>query len=88
MAASLPIIVNDKEPLPEVLGGTGIVVRNDTKSFNEALKKLICDDELRLTLGKKARKRAEQLDGEIMERKETELYQELFDKVISERKEL
>ena len=58
MASNLPIIVNNKEPLPEVLGGTGIVVENNPKAFEQAFIKLQKNTKLRKELGKKARQRA------------------------------
>jgi len=77
MASALPVVVNNKEPLPEVLGGTGIVVENTPKAFERAFRQLITSGELRGELGEKARKRAEELDGEIMEEKEAQLYRTL-----------
>jgi len=77
MASALPVVVNNKEPLPEVLGGTGIVIENTPKAFERAFQQLITSSELRGGLGEKARKRAEELDGEIMEEKEAQLYRTL-----------
>jgi len=80
MASALPVVVSNKEPLPEVLGGTGVVVENTPEAFAEAFKELISDPQLRKELGEKARKRALELDGKIMERKETDLYKQLIGK--------
>ena len=80
MASALPVVVSNKEPLPEVLGGTGVVVENTPEAFEEAFKELISDPQLRKELGEKARKRALELDGKIMERKETDLYKQLIGK--------
>lgn len=78
MAAGLPVVVNEKEPLPEVLGESGLVVKNDTHSFSRAFKRLMSDKGLRKSLGEKARKRAETIDGSIMEKKEADVYKRLM----------
>jgi glycosyltransferase involved in cell wall biosynthesis len=78
MAAGLPVVVNDKEPLPEVLGGTGLVVKNTPEAFEYAFKQLISNPQFREELGKKAKERAVKLDGSIMEQKEAELYEKLI----------
>ena len=78
MASALPVVVNDKEPLPEILGGTGLVVENSAKAFRKAFKRLLADPKLRRELGERARRRALEVDGEIMEEKEVELYEKLL----------
>jgi len=78
MAAGLPVVVNDKEPLVEILGGTGLVVENTPEAFEKAFHKLISNPQLRKELGEKARKRALEIDGEIMEKKEAELYSKVI----------
>lgn len=85
MAASLPVVVNNKEPLPEVLGGTGMVVEDTPKAFEEAFRELISNSQLRKELGEKARKRALEVDGEIMEKKEVKLYMKLLKKYNNEK---
>jgi len=80
MASALPVVVNNKEPLPELLGGTGIVVENTPQAFEEAFRRLLADSQLRKELGEKGRKRALEIDGDIMERKEVELYKQLVEK--------
>jgi glycosyltransferase involved in cell wall biosynthesis len=80
MASGLPAVVADKEPLPEILGGAGLVVKNNPENFKNAFKLLIEDSYLRKELAVNAVRRAQKLDGEIMERKETELYQSLLKK--------
>ena len=79
MASGLPVVVDDKEPLPEVLGGTGMVVKNTPRAFEQAFKKLISSPKLRKELGEKARKKALELDGKIMEQKEADLYRKLLE---------
>ena len=80
MASGLPVVINDKEPLTEVLGSTGIVVKNTPEAFKEAFGKLIKNLELRRDLGQKAMKRAEKIDGETMEKKEANLYKQLIER--------
>lgn len=77
MASGLPVVVNNKEPLPEVLGDSGIVVEDNPQAFAKAFKELSSNSQLRRELGDKAHKRALDIDGEIMERKEMELYRDL-----------
>lgn len=77
MAAKLPVVVADKEPLPEVLGGTGIVVQNTPEAFQAAFRRLIANPNLSKELGEKGRDRAKELDGAVMEEKEMQLYQAL-----------
>jgi len=78
MASSLPIVVNNKEPLPEVLGNTGIIVENNPKAFSKAFLKLQKNPKLRKKLGEKAKKRAIKLNGEIMEKRELNVYKKLI----------
>ena len=78
MASSLPIVVNNKEPLPEVLGNTGIIVENNPKAFSKAFLKLQKNPKLRKELGEKAKKRAIKLNGEIMEKRELNVYKKLI----------
>lgn len=78
MAAGLPTVVCDTEPLPEILGGTGVVVPCDPKHFQQALAQLLaCPDEA-LALGRQAKVRAEALDGALMERREAVYYRRLM----------
>ena len=77
MAAGLPVVVCDTEPLPEILGDTGLVVDKTPEAFREAFVRLLADPGLREELGAQARARAVELDGEVMEQREYELYQEL-----------
>jgi len=78
MAASLPVVVNDKEPMPEILGGTGCVVPNRPEAYEAAFRRLAADADLRRRLGERARERAVVLDGREMEAREESLYRELM----------
>jgi glycosyltransferase involved in cell wall biosynthesis len=78
MAAGLPVVVCDTNPLPEVMGGTGVIVERTPEAFRAAFRQLLADPGLRATLGAAARARAETLDGTIMESREAELYQRVM----------
>ncbi|MCC7264378.1 MAG: glycosyltransferase family 4 protein [Candidatus Latescibacteria bacterium] len=78
MAAGLPVVACNTEPLPEILGGTGRCVPHDPGSFHQALAQLIADPPAARALGQAARTRALQLDGSRMEEREAELYRDLI----------
>ena len=80
MAASLPLVVPKPrwEPEPELVGDLAIVVDNTPEGFRQGLRKLIADPDLRRELGLKGRQRALEMDGEIMEGREMEIYKELL----------
>jgi len=78
MASSLPVVVSNIGPLPEIVADTGIIVENDPDSFRDAFKMLLSNPELCKELGEKGRKRALEVDGSIMEGKEMELYKKLI----------
>ena len=75
MASGLPVVACDTEPIPEILGGTGVVVQKDPSAFEQALKGLIDDPGRRTALAEAALKRAGALDGEIMENREAEIFE-------------
>ena len=74
MASGLPAVVCDTNPLPEILGGTGLVVPHSPVDFRQGLARFMADPEEAQALGGRARARAEALDGALMERREAELY--------------
>jgi len=75
MAAGLPVVASDTDPIPEIVGGAGILVENEPQAFTDAFRKLLMDADLRQSLGRKARQRAVALDGGIMEEREAALYE-------------
>ena len=79
MAAGLPVVASSTAPIPEVLGGTGLIVNNEPAAFTQALASLQQDPEHCRALGAAARKRAEDLDGKLMEQREARLYEVLMD---------
>jgi len=81
MASSLPIVVPRPiwEDSPELVGDIAIVVENTPKGFEEAFKKLMSDPKLRKELGEKGRKRALEVDGKKMEKKEMNMYERLIE---------
>ncbi len=80
MAASLPIVVS--RPLwgkeDELLRDITVTVENKPDEFERAFKILISNPQMRRDLGEKARRRASEVDGQILERKEMQLYQRLI----------
>ena len=79
MAAGLPVVVCDTEPLSEILADTGLVVEKTPTGFREAFVRLLAEPQLRQDLGAKARARAVELDGSITEQKEVEVYQAIME---------
>jgi glycosyltransferase involved in cell wall biosynthesis len=79
MAAGLPIVASETEPIPEILGNAGITVPLEPTDFTRELSRLMADAELRRSLGERARERAEELDGELMEEREAEIYEAFFE---------
>lgn len=75
MAAGLPVVACDTEPIPELLGGTGLVVEKNAAAYAEAFARLAEDEALRQRLGTKARERAQTLAGDRMEEREAQLYE-------------
>ena len=80
MASCLPIVASNIPSISEILGGTGFLVDNEAASFREKLIKLIESEDLRSELGRRARARAETIDGDKMEGLEADLYRELLAK--------
>jgi len=80
MAAALPIVLGKPFWEPEFTREIALVVENTPEGFREAFTRLLADAQLRKELGEKARKQAEEIDGETMESKEVELYKQLLEK--------
>jgi glycosyltransferase involved in cell wall biosynthesis len=78
MAAGLPVVVSDIEPLREIVGDAGLLVKNEHQAFAAALQTLLSDPDLRYTLGARARRRALTMDGALMEKREADLYRTLL----------
>jgi len=78
MASALPVVASDTQPLPEILGQSGLIVPKTAEAFENAFRRLLAEPELALELGRAARERAAGLDGAIMERREVELYRRLL----------
>lgn len=74
MAAGLPVVACDTDPLPEILGGQGLVVPRRPESFRQAFSWLMANPAQALALGQQARARALILDGPLMETREAALY--------------
>ena len=82
MAAALPIVISKPlcEKERELVTDIAITVDDTPEAFVEAFRRLLADSQLRKELGEKGRKRALEIDGEVMERKEAELYRQLVEK--------
>jgi glycosyltransferase involved in cell wall biosynthesis len=74
MASGLPVVACNTDPIPEILGGTGLVVERRPEAFRDGFAQLLGDEQLRQRLGRAARARAAQLDGALMEEREAEIY--------------
>ena len=79
MAAGLPIVASATGPIPEVLGGTGLLVENNPAAFTRALQMLQNDAQRREDMGAAARQRAVLIDGPRMEERENHLYRALME---------
>ena len=78
MASGLPVVACNTAPIPEILGGAGLIVERTAESFEKAFKKLLNNIDLVNCLSVKAKKRAISIDGAIMEKKEVDLYKSLL----------
>ncbi len=80
MAAGLPVLASNTPPLDEIIGPTGLIVEKTPEAFARALASWIDDPGPALALGRAAAKRARELDGEVMEAREVELYREILNR--------
>lgn len=76
----LPVITNrhPSEREPEVLGRNCVVVGGDSRSYREALRGLMLDEERRRSLGTNLRQSVAHLTGERMEHAYASLYREIM----------
>lgn len=79
MAAGLPVVSCDTDPIPELMGGTGLVVEKTPQAYAGAFARLLADPGLRQQLGEDARKRAQALSGDRMEKREARLYEAVME---------
>jgi glycosyltransferase involved in cell wall biosynthesis len=82
MASSLPVVLPKPrwEEKPELAGDVAIVVENTPKGFEEGLRSLIENPEMRKELGERGRKIVEKIDGRIMEQEEKDVYAKLVER--------
>jgi glycosyltransferase involved in cell wall biosynthesis len=78
MSSGLPIIASNVGPIPEILGDTGFLVENTPEAFYEKIKTLLYNENLREHFGTLARERAKLFSGDLMEKKEANLYLNLL----------
>jgi glycosyltransferase involved in cell wall biosynthesis len=81
MASSLPVVVTDKEPLPEVVGDAGFLVQRNPEAFKATFKYLLEHPELRAEFGLRGRLRSMDFDTKVIEEKEAKMYDDLINKV-------
>ncbi len=68
MACARPILAVDGGAVPEVLGGAGLLTpANDPQEFSVRLRALLASPELRATLGRAARRRAQDFSLDAMQ---------------------
>ena len=79
MACGLPVV--HARPLweeePEVLGDLGIVVEPTPEGFRSGIQYLLDNPAVGRELGRRGRERIEGMNGQLMEQRERELYQDL-----------
>lgn len=78
MASGLPVVSCATDPIPELLGDTGLITKHDSHSFKESIVRLMRDKDFRQSLGKSAKKRAHKMDGSLMEDREFKLFKTLM----------
>ena len=78
MAAGLPVLASDTPPLDEIIGEAGLIVDKTPEAFARALETWLDDPSQALDLGRRAAQRAKELDGEVMEAREVELYMDIL----------
>ncbi len=74
MASGLPVVACPTEPIPELLGDTGLIVDRSADAFRDGFARLMDDVNLRRSLGIAARTRAHAFDGDRMEQREARIY--------------
>jgi glycosyltransferase involved in cell wall biosynthesis len=74
MAAGLPVVASRIPPIEEIMGDTGFLVENQPAAFASALRRLVDDAALREAEGARAARRAGTMSGQVMERRERDLY--------------
>ena len=79
MASELPVVASRTDPLPEILGDTGIIADHKPEALQAALADLLRDPGRSRALGSAARARAIELDGSLQEAREASLYRSLVD---------
>jgi glycosyltransferase involved in cell wall biosynthesis len=79
MAAGLPVVASQTQPLPELLGGTGWEVPTTAAGFRQAFEAILAAPDKARRRGELARQRALELDGELVENQEAALYRRMAD---------
>ena len=74
MAAGLPVVASNTDPLPEIVAGAGRLVANEPDCFRDAMAAVLSSPDRGAALGRAARMRAEQVNGALQEDLEANLY--------------
>ena len=81
MACGLPVVMTERsESYPEIIDDAVFFVKNNPLEFQNAFKKILSDLELKNSLEKKSLGIMAKIGGDVMEKKECKLYQELLKK--------
>jgi len=82
MASGLPVVINRPrwESSPELLGDAAVIADNSPGGFAKALNRMIANPNLMAELGNRNREKALEIDGRIMEQKETQVYRSLIER--------
>jgi len=82
MASGVPVIGSDSGEIPHVIGDAGLVFpENETGALTECLARLLCNDDLRQSLGTRARQRAlKEYSAEMHSEKVVSFIRELVEK--------
>jgi glycosyltransferase involved in cell wall biosynthesis len=76
MASGVPVVANGIEPVYEILNGAGLTTKKTPESFRVFFKMLLQDSELYSQCCKEGLQRAKEINGTIMEDRESLLYKE------------
>jgi glycosyltransferase involved in cell wall biosynthesis len=80
MASGSPVVVSNRDSLPEVTGGNALVINPvDVRSIASAIERIVQDDDLRRALQAEGPRRAAQFSWERTTREYAALYREALE---------
>jgi len=75
MACGVPVVASNKSSIPEILGGSGIIVDpSDIKAISSAIEKVLTDEKARKQMADKGFERVKNFSWEISAKKHLDLY--------------